>query len=457
MLAAAWGCNGRVDDADGSVDAGSDGTSQQKDSSVADAADAADAALPECVPTSAQPCVRAVFGGPHAVNLCAVLDKVGATGVLECWGNAGPPEPFGSTSAIGGLDGGTSGYAFTPQIVSLGHAIKDLTIGFYASCSVDADGGGVRCWSPISELEVCNVNADGALGTGDGGAVTAPPATPILLGATMVRLFVEDGLFPYSHACARLEDGAVHCWGSNAAGQLGLPKSVFSKFVPTKSPQPAASTVFVGEYSTLSVGAGDAGVSFSGLIDDSCTGNDCTEERYVYTPEALTALGTDVLQVVSDGIQGTYCALRATKRVWCVGQNSNGWLAVDPNSTASSATALDVGLANVEEIATDGSGVICARTGSGKVLCWGHAATGVTGMDPFNTAPFTQRGGGWYLVTPTEVSGVTNAVQLAMGQGVGCARTRDGALFCWGWPHRTGTGSDPKTPFVSATRVTAWE
>ena len=49
--------------------------------------------------------------------------------------------------------------------------------------------------------------------------MTAGSMVPVAAGTFTNAVEVACG---GSHACARLRDGTVACWGSNAEGQLGL-------------------------------------------------------------------------------------------------------------------------------------------------------------------------------------------------------------------------------------------
>src|SRR5262245_7169225 len=90
---------------DGSTDQ-RDGGRSQNDGSPEDAAppndaDASDAGS-DCVPTATRPCVRRIWAGSKATNTCALIDKVSASAVLECWGGANRGGPLR-------LDAGTTG------------------------------------------------------------------------------------------------------------------------------------------------------------------------------------------------------------------------------------------------------------------------------------------------------------------------------------------------------------
>ncbi len=116
-------------------------------------------------------------------NRCALLTD----GTVYWWGNLAPGGVSGTPGKVDGLADVTS--------ISCGTA----------SCAVMKDGT-LECWGGSSE--------DGVLGDG----TTTPRLNPEpVLGLSGVA---EAASGPF-HACARLNDGTVQCWGSNLLGALG--------------------------------------------------------------------------------------------------------------------------------------------------------------------------------------------------------------------------------------------
>lgn len=126
--------------------------------------------------------------GPHA---CALR----AGGTISCWG----------FNRFGQLGDGTTDDAPSPVAVA---GISDATYvsaGVFHTCAVRA-GGTVSCWG---------YNEDGELGNGTkGGHSTSPVAVTGIADASQV----EAG---NTTACALRAGGAISCWGSNYAGELG--------------------------------------------------------------------------------------------------------------------------------------------------------------------------------------------------------------------------------------------
>ena len=135
--------------------------------------------------------VTAVAAGDG--HTCAVTRE----GAVWCWGD----------NRAGQLGDGTTTWRPTPVAVSgLGDSVVvALTAGWAHTCAVTS-AGAVLCWGS---------NADGQLGDG----TTTNRLTPVVVsglgsGATVVSAAAR-------HTCAVTSAGAAWCWGWNGSGQLG--------------------------------------------------------------------------------------------------------------------------------------------------------------------------------------------------------------------------------------------
>lgn len=124
--------------------------------------------------------------------LCAIVDG----GAVRCWGRnddgqlgKAPDEDVHATAV---------------EIRGVAHAER-LAAGEGQACAV-LTGGAVQCWG---------ANEEGELGLGTRTTTELPQAA--VKGLSSVR----DVCIGSSHACALTEEGSVHCWGANAAGQVG--------------------------------------------------------------------------------------------------------------------------------------------------------------------------------------------------------------------------------------------
>lgn len=135
------------------------------------------------------------------------------------------------------------------------------------------------------------------------------------------------------------------------------------------------------------------------------------------------------------GLDGSTCVLEQGGTVYCVGSGTLGQLG--NGALADSLTPVRVlGLTDAVELAL-GNGHACARTSAGAVWCWGAAALGSNAMAP--------------SATPTQVTGLTDAVELSLGADHACARRVDGTVVCWGSNTRGQLGTGDTTS--SATPV----
>jgi alpha-tubulin suppressor-like RCC1 family protein len=204
-------------------------------------------------------------GGDH---MCAL-----AGGSVWCWSKERPdtsdladPYPPLAASRVVGVSKVTS-----------------LACGRTSRCAVAA--GGVRCWRDEQPEPVANLKG----------------ARAVVVGGR--------------HACARMTNGTVRCWGNNEQGQLGLE------------------------------GGGDHGAVPTGGLDH-------------------------VVELAASDT--TTCARLENGRVWCWGEHPHG------TPVAGHEHLIDAGLANVVSL-TAGHGHHCAILGDRRALCWGANKHGQLG------------------------------------------------------------------------------
>lgn len=202
------------------------------------------------------------------------------------------------------------------------------------------------------------------------------------------------------HSCA-LADDKVHCWGANAAGELGRP------------------------------GAGTAELNAQIVVTD---------------PGLLTPL-TGVTAIASDGAKHT-CALGANGVV-CWGLNDVGQLGVDPAAVplrgfagapvTATAGAIAVGVAER---------VSCAVKKDATVVCWGAdlAALGEGGVAS-SFVPVAIKG-------PLGAGLLGNVAAVAPGLRHACALKNDGTVWCWGKNDRGQLGDGTTVDSAYPVKVT---
>ena len=245
------------------------------------------------------------------------------------------------------------------------------------------------------------------------------------------------------HACVRLSDGTVRCWGDNQAAQLGQPAPTDST-VPLEVPGLAdVVAVDAGSFITCVVLGDGTGRCWGGGTGGQLGHG--TAEMSV-TPVPVSGLSTIVR--ISAGYWQA-CALLADGTASCWGANQYGQVGDGTIEMRLTPVAVS-GLTGVVDIGT-GAYHTCALLDSGVVKCWGYNEQGQLGdgiaehADECNNKDCS--------MLPVTVAGITNAVALAVGGDHACALLDDGTLKCWGDNGQGQLGIDPMTLIESPSPV----
>ncbi|MEM9468612.1 MAG: hypothetical protein AAF988_00450 [Pseudomonadota bacterium] len=276
---------------------------------------------------------------------------------------------------------------------------------------------------------VCSLNDDqsikcwGLNNTGRLGTGSLTSSTVPLSVASnekYIDLAVSD-----EEGCALRTDGRVDCWGNNTSGELGLGDTV-RRTVPTTVPNLS---------NIVSITAGKD--NFCSLGSDrtvKCWGRNLEGQLGIGTTTSFESVPqdvaiTDVIDISSGGaiassnnISGT-CALRANGTVWCWGRNIHGQVGNGTSGTTSVNTPTQVtGITDAVDISRAG-GSACAIIDDGTIECWGLGSVGQLGQGTFSSS-----------TVPVTVSNIDNAVKLSEGSSSAhiCAVLTDGSARCWG-------------------------
>lgn len=335
-----------------------------------------------------------------AGNSCALTSNGG----VECWG----------LNDHGQLGNGTTTNALSPVPVSgLSSGVVSVVSGASHSCALTTSGG-VKCWGLNSSGQVGNQTFDDQHSPVD---VFGLDSGVIAIGAGV------------NHSCAVLTTGAVTCWGSDSAGQLGDSQTANNN-VPVSTGITSGATQVAGgaAFTCALVGGGVqcwGANTYGQLGDDSGTAS--------LTPVAVSGLTNGVASLAAYA-QGA-CVVTNTGGAKCWGLNGTGQLG---NGTTDNAFApVDVfGLSSgVAQIAV-GSTHACAVTTAGAVECWGNNNKGQLGDGTFTTS-----------TTPV-ASGLSSGVRrVSAGAQRSCAVLTTGGLKCWGAGEsgQLGDGSTPES------------
>ncbi len=269
---------------------------------------------------------------------CALLDNAR----LKCWGrNADGQLGLGDT-ATRGDNANEMGDNLPTVDLGTGRTATAITAGGFHTCAV-LDNGALKCWG---------ANFGGQLGLGDttkrgdnpGEMGDNLPAVDLGTGRTASAVSAGNDF-----TCARLDSGALKCWGDNGIGQLGL-----------------------GDTTTRGDNPGEMGDSLPAI--NLGTGR--------------TAIG------VSAGLANG-CARLDNGTVKCWGDNPDGELGLgdtttrgdNPGEMGNNLPAIDLGSGRTAVAIAVGIGShTCAVLGGGSVKCWGYNGEGELGLGDTTSA-----------------------------------------------------------------------
>lgn len=377
-------------------------------------------------------------------------------GVVYCWG---------VYDRACNLVGCGFAYDVSPQAVpGLASAVSQISAGHYFTCVVTT-AGAVRCWGdnyhgqlgdlgtenpdPFLLVDIANLqggvaevsagnyhacarltngqlrcwgeNRSGILG--DGSIADAWPPRAVIAPADAASIHAGSSL-----TCARTSDARARCWGGNGSGQLGDGD-------PWRRLEPVAVANLSAIQKLSSAGSHTCAIGAAGQVQcwgDNASGQlgDGTREMRPLpsAPVALPGAATDISASPSHT-----CAVVAGG-AWCWGQNTRGQLGDNSQIDRLQPVAV-VGLSSGVVAVRTGGSHSCARMSDGRVRCWGENGNGQLGFD-FTSPP---------KLTPVLVPSITAGTSdLTAGGGHTCA-IATGTVYCWGSNQQSQIGeiSDP--------------
>jgi alpha-tubulin suppressor-like RCC1 family protein len=397
---------------------------------------------------------------------CAVLENK----TTRCWG---------------GFTNDSSNDFMNPQTITGITNANQITAGTAFSCSQHVDKS-VKCWG---------TNIYGQLGNGTINSPNYQAHTSQVSVTGITDSFqIETGRY---HSCSLLNSCGIRCWGLNSSdttGALGNGTSTSSATPVTvtgidvcPSPSPAATnkpSIFASEQTTCiinkskqvkcwgyaqytgALGTGaweDRTTPSSVIVSDAVQGDggylgNCvvlsngylscwgTVSNILHTTTPTLQFGVIDAKQVSVSRE-TICYLTVSGTVKCKGTNNHGQLG---NGTWSdSSSFVDVlGLSNITKITSstaidDNTAGSCALRNDGKVFCWGYGGNGAIGDGTYDSKNNAY----------TEVSGISNAIDISAHGDMRCAVLSDNTVTCWG-AFRTSPSLERSTTPVAASGMT---
>ncbi len=252
-----------------------------------------------------------------------------------------------------------------PSVMAGSRTFVTVVTGIHHTCAITEPDMAVWCWGN---------NELGQLGTGDNNARNAPTQIELPTGRHAVSINAA-----YDSTCVLLDNGSGMCWGQNVNGNLG-DGTYNDRNAPTHiSVLPTNRSIValdLGPYHTCAI-LDDGmvhcwGTNDRGTFGDGST-NNSTYPRAAQLPTGRTAISIDA------GL-GHTCAILDDSSAACWGWNEYGQLGdgTTNNSTTPVIVSMPSGL-GVAEISA-GSRHSCAVATNASVYCWGAHEEGSLGL-----------------------------------------------------------------------------
>jgi alpha-tubulin suppressor-like RCC1 family protein len=332
-------------------------------------------------PLDLLPPIAAIDAG--RAHACAVTRE----GQLYCWGDNGSGQ-FGI------------GFRFT------NHPLPTLVAGGVVQF---ATGGNNTCWvNAAGELFCAGSNSSGQIGNDEQGVDALEPTLVEGLGPVL-EVDVGGG-----HACARLGNGTVFCWGNNNNGQVGDGTVMEPRPTPVQVPGIAnIEQLALGDlHSCARDSAGSLacwGANFAGQLADG------TETE---RPDPTPVPNITAARVIAGGDHT--CSVAAAGTLFCWGENNDGELGDTTLENKSAPLPVGFDVPDLLSVAL-GHDHTCAQDVSGQLRCWGSDRRGQLGIATLLRSD-----------VPLQVLDLTGAVDVASGDGHSCAVLSSGLARCWG-------------------------
>jgi len=196
------------------------------------------------------------------------------------------------------------------------------------------------------------------------------------------------------HACAMSGD-RVHCWGNNQSGQLGRPGTQVGEITPQEVVSDAALLTPLDQVTSLASGGKHSCAVRGGLV--FCWGTNDAGQLGVPTAtiamRASAAAVAGITNVVSVAVaERITCAVKSDKTVWCWGADiaslPDGGAIVSTPTPTQVKGAGGAGVLDMVESVAPGFRHVCVRRSDSSVWCWGKNDRGQLGNTTKVDSPF---------------------------------------------------------------------
>jgi hypothetical protein len=216
-----------------------------------------------------------------------------------------------------------------------------------------------------------------------------------------------------SHACARLTNGTVRCWGANSTGQLGDGTKIDRGKPVAVAGVTTAVDVAAGFNHTCAL-LSDGAIKCWGANTKGQLGDGTTTDRLV--PTSVTSVPAEAIRSLGLGNQAS-CAVTVGNNLYCWGNNATGLLADGSKTDRLTPRLSTYKIASAYLSVSHGCAI---SSEGGSVLCWGANVRGQLGNGSFDEA----------LLASSNTAPV--AAQLSVAYERACEASYFGQLWCWG-------------------------
>jgi hypothetical protein len=265
----------------------------------------------------------------------------------------------------------------------------------FGDCDGDAMNGCEAALTDVTRCGACGVVCAGGQSCIGGRCAAGPRSLPL------------EVVVGRAHACARLGDGTLSCWGQNRYGQLG-DGTLTDREQPVTPPVQDVIALAAGAHHTCAI-TRSAALWCWGYLVASSSGANVSTPRMVLSNVVEVAVGANHT-----------CARTVDGAVWCWGENNEGQLGDGTTTQRLTPTRVTLPPGLLPRQLGLGFAHTCARGADGSVWCWGR-----NDLDQIGDRTSVQR------LVPTRTRFV-GAEEIAVAGDYALLRQADGTVFGWG-------------------------